>query len=314
MVDTNASTTANFHKRCIDAISRWEQGLIPYAEAMTLLADLRKEAIDSGMVEHHARAEQFMGYIQHYRGSINLSTQHYERARTLYKQAGNLERMAVVDVNQGENYRLRGDFKHALQLYRGALEIAEKLGHVKLQTICAINEGMTLIELNNYDTAQTVLQQALNLTADWTDDFDKQAEALCEIHHGLALIHLRNQSMQAAWEEAQKALHIAQQYQFPLHLGMAHRTAAEVITALLTAGITVDDNPDDHYKAAVSHLRKINAEAEIAKTMFAQATSLIERGRRTSAARLLRQVMEIFQQLGMMNDAAKAADAQLKVL
>jgi len=42
--------------------------------------------------------------------------------------------------------------------------------------------------------------------------------------------------------------------------------------------------PDYYFEAALEAFREINAEAEMARTMFAHARSLNVRGRRTTAA------------------------------
>ena len=56
------------------------------------------------------------------------------------------------------------------------------------------------------------------------------------------------------------------------------------------------------------------AEGELAKTMYEHGRSLMRRDKKMPAARKLQQAMVIFTRLGMVDDAAKAAEAQLMVL
>jgi hypothetical protein len=53
-------------------------------------------------------------------------------------------------------------------------------------------------------------------------------------------------------------------------------------------------------------------EGDVAKTMFARGKSLVRRGKKASAAKLFQQALVIFEKLGMRDDAAKAAEAQMQ--
>jgi hypothetical protein len=70
-------------------------------------------------------------------------------------------------------------------------------------------------------------------------------------------------------------------------------------------------DPDEYFRLAIDVFREMNMEAERARTVFAHARSLAHRGRKTMAVRMLQQVMVMFTDLGMVDDAAKAAQAQI---
>jgi len=256
-----------------------------------------------------------LGYVYHYRGNLNISIQHYESARRLYNRVNNFDRVATVDLNLGENYRFKGDFDQALRLFRAAYKMVAELGNLRIQTLATVAEGLTLLTVAQYTRAFHVLEQGLQLTHQWTGDDDKLTEILCEIYHGMAVIHLKDGDTQSAWHCALQALEIAYENEYPLHLGYANRTMGEVITQ---CGNVPDSDfasdPDEYFKAALNAFKSIHAEAEIARTMFAQGMSLAARGRRTTAGRLLQQAMIIFTRLDMVDDAARAAEAQLAVL
>jgi hypothetical protein len=64
----------------------------------------------------------------------------------------------------------------------------------------------------------------------------------------------------------------------------------------------------------LEQFKQVKAEAEVGKTLFAQGKSFAKRNRRNSAGRLFQQAIVIFTKLGMNDDAAKAAEEQLRVI
>lgn len=307
--------TPEFNQKCLDAIRRWERGELPFKETIALLNSYNQEAVAANHIANQGRAEHLLGYLQHYRGNLNTSIQHYERARALYKRANNLKRAAAIDLNQGENYRFKGDFNRAIRLYRAAYAAAEQLGMVDLQTMAAVNEGLTLVTIGQNTSARHAFEEGLRLAELWTENREQLPGLLCETYHGIAVACLRQGEIDAACDSAYLALQMAQETGHPLHLGFANRAIAEVITEL---GEQLDprfgSDPDEYFRTALEAFRDINAEAEMARTMYAHAQSLARRGRRTTAARKLQQVMIIFTRLDMVDDAARAAEAQLAVI
>ncbi|MDX1995605.1 MAG: tetratricopeptide repeat protein [bacterium] len=307
--------TPEFNRRCMEIINSWERGELPFKEAITHLTAYGQEAVHDNHIANQGRAEHLMGYLQHYRGNLNTSIHHYERARSLYMQAGNRPLVAITDLNQGENYRYKGDFTRARRLYRAAYEASRDLGDIRIQTIAAANEGLVLLTIGHSGSARQSLEEGLRLAEQWTDRLEQLPGILCEIYHGLASIDLAENRHEAAWGKALRALEAAHNSQQPMHLGFANRTMGEVISRLgrpLEAGFAED--PDEYFRASLEAFKEVNAEAETARTMFSQAQALARQGRRTAAARKLQQVMITFTQLGMVDDAARAAEAQLAVL
>jgi tetratricopeptide (TPR) repeat protein len=312
----NNEPSPEFNDHCMGLLKRWEDGDLPFKEAVAQLTMLSQRANAEGHLVNQGRAEQLLAYVQHYRGNLDASIYHNERARTLYAKAENLRRVGIIDLNQGENYRFKGDFARAVRLYQSAQHIAEQLEDQQSLTLAAVNEGLVLVTLGRNKDARKSLQRGLELAKSAPNETEVQQRTLnrlyCEIHHGMAVIHLRENEPEAAWEQAQKALALAEQTGDPILRGYAHRTIGEVLTALGEA-FTDGDDPDTYFRAAMESFRSLNAEAEMARTMYAQAISLAKRGRRTTAARKLQHVMIMFSRLGMVDDAARAAEAQLNV-
>lgn len=253
--------------------------------------------------------------IHHYRGSLNAAILHYERARALYNVVGNRRRIAICDLNLGEAYRYKGDFKRAGLLFEKAYETFKQVGDAEGQAAAIGNKGQMFFSMRLFKNACDDLQASCRIAEDLPLDSSNRSTILCEMHHSLAMVYLALDEVETAWVEARIAYRLAAEAQSPVELGYANRAIAEVLTTLGRAPEAhFSPDPDVYYQAASEAFHEINAEGEIARTMFAQARSLARRGRRLTAARKLQLAMGIFTRLGMVDDAAKAAEVQLEVL
>jgi tetratricopeptide (TPR) repeat protein len=315
-VSPDIEPTPEFDARCLSLIAGWRQGDIPTEEVTQQLKALMQEAATAGHAANQGRAEHLAGYIQHYLGNYTVSNMHYENARRLFQRVGNRRRMATMDLNMGENYRYRGTFKRAQHLYRSAYAVADELHDNRIKTMSIANEGLTLISTGEFASARKALEEGLALSAEHWDSNDEQKETLrTEIFYGLALVELALNNPAAAWKNAHDALEHANRSENLHSVGLAYRVLGDALTALgEPQPDAAYDNPDDYYRAAMDTFKEIDAEAEIARTVFQHALSLAKRGRRRNAAQLLRDAMDIFTKLGMTYDAAHAADEQLRVL
>lgn len=298
---------------CLDLYGRWEDGRLPFEEAVAALNTLREETLAGQRLADQGRVENMLGIFHHYRGNLNTSIMHYERARKLYERVGNRRRMAIIDLNQGENYRNKGEFVRARKLYQSAYQLAREAGDIETQGFAIANEGLVLTTLGDYPNARKALLEGYEFTKRYADP-NETAAMRCEIHHALATICLGEGHLEAAWIEACKALENAHITRQPLQIGLANRALGEVVTELGQAlHPNFSSNPDDYFRAAVAAFEEIQAESEMARTLLAHAKSLAKRRKTRSAAKLLQQAMIIFQRQGMTHEAARAAEAQLAV-
>ncbi len=314
-VQAESEPTPEFNAICRDILVRWQRNELPFADALQLMEAREREAVNAGHIANQARAHHLLGYLQHYRGNLDTSIQHYDRARLLFQRVNNLSRIATIDLNTGENYRLKGDFGRARRLYQSAYEIASQVENLPLQTMALLNEGLVLEAAGHLDRAKELLLQVYPLTERWTERREDLPGLRCELHNALASIYLRQGYLSDAWTEALRTLESATISQQPMYMGYALRALGEAVTRMehVPTG-QVSTDPDEHFRKAADYFKEMHMEAETARTLFAHARSLAHRGRRTMAARMLQQVMIMFTNLGMNDDAAKAAEVQRAVI
>lgn len=301
----------------LNILDAWENREITYESAREQLTALRKDAQQARHRANQARAEQFLAYMEHYRGNLNNSILHDERARALFSQLGNLRRIAICDLNIGEAYRYKGDFNRARTLFDRAYEALITLNDLHTSALAIGNRGQMLLSMGNLEAARADLLACGQLARQLEYDSPERTALLCELYHAMTELYLAQGQFDDAAAEAQKALKIAAQVGRPLERGYANRAMAEALSATPGPGSSGNgyiSDSDTYYQAAAEAFQEIQAEGEIARTMFAHAKSLARRGRQMTAARKLQHAMVIFMRLGMVDDAAKAAETQLDVL
>ncbi len=310
-----------FQRRITAVLSAWETNEHNFQDASIALNDLKQEAITTANLFHLAMVENTFGIFHGYRANYNQSIVHFEAARRYYQQAGAASQIARSDLNLGESYRLKGNYARARTYFHQAYERAKNHHMPAIQSIALTNEGQMWLTLESYDKARETLSRALELgESPWeTPEPERQtANRLgnnCEIHYAFVEVLLHQEHLMEAWQHAIKAFKIAQQLNRPIRVGFANRALGNVVTRMKTSpDEQFSTDPDDYYRAALAAFKEVKAEGEVGKTLYAQGKSLVRRGKRRTAAGMFQQAMVIFTRLGMTDDAARAAEAQLDVM
>lgn len=301
----------DFDALCIDLVKRWERGEIAHTDVLAKLKQLGLDAATEGQHANQGRAEHMSGYVQHFLGNYSISILHYEKARDLFQRVQNQRRVGIIELNQGENYRFRGDFRRARHLYHSAYETAKLHGDVRIQMAATLNEGLVLVQMKQFDAAHAALLQSYQLAKQMKPGDQNREEFLTELHYGLAQVELAQKNPVAAWEQANEALHWAQEADNILMIGLAHRILADSLSALPEPRPA---DPEAFFRTALKAFREIEAEAETARTLHHYARSLLAQSRRRPALQLYQEASTLFDKLGMTADAAIAAEEQLNLL
>lgn len=309
--------TPEFNEACLAILNSWRGGQLPFSEALARLLVMVQQASASGNRANQARAEQILANLQLTRGNLDASIQHAQHARLLATPYNDHNRLAVIDLVEGENWRYKGDFDTAIRLYRSAYDHANQLDDVGLkaylQSFAVVNIGLVLLTIDRTDEAQIEFEMGLSLAQQW-DKPDASLVTLCEIYHGMAMIHLKHNRLPQAWEEALKAYHLANQNDDPRISGLANRTMGNVLTVYTPPDNTYSHDPDEYFRASIEKFRLLDVEVEIMRTTFAQAVSLTKRGNIHSATRKLQQTIIAFKRLGMIDDLQQALNFRKTIL
>ncbi|MBA3875104.1 MAG: tetratricopeptide repeat protein, partial [Anaerolineae bacterium] len=182
--------TADFQAKCLDVAHQWEDGTLPYAEARLVLSVLAQEAFERGHLADQGRVEQVIGYMEVVLGNLNISIHHFERARGAYSQVQNSTRVAICDMNIGESYRNKGDFKRALALYGKAYDAFKAENDIENQAFALTNRGQVWLSMKRLDAAQTDLIDGLAMAEQIPVGAEDRTILLCEVNLALTRLYI----------------------------------------------------------------------------------------------------------------------------
>ncbi|MEL6307107.1 MAG: tetratricopeptide repeat protein [Chloroflexota bacterium] len=320
MTDATPQTDEQFTERYRAIMEAWQSGDMNIRQAEKDLLALLEEARASGNPMNDGNVALNLGILHGYNGQLNDSANYFDMARERFAKAGADREVVVCELNIGEGYRLQGNFTRAQMFFRRAYEGGKGLDATALVVVALTNEGQMWLSMGSDRKATSCLNEALELAQNPYPDEDSDRQRLArlgvltEIYHALTLISLRADDAEQAWEYAKKAYQHAQETEQPMHLGYGNRAIGDALTAIGTvpADDDFDGNPDLYYKVALDSFKKVKMEGDVAKTFVARGKSLIKRGKKTAAARLLQRALAIFTKLGMTDDAAKTAEVQME--
>lgn len=306
-------------------LTAWQDGSLSYADAVAKLNDVKARAVVDNRIEDQGYVELRRGVIEGYRGNYLPSIEHFERARDLFLQSGTRRQVLMCNINLGETYRLKGNFSRARQFFRMGYEAAVEQGDREMQVLAHTNEAQMLLSQGHSLQSEAMLRECYEMSQEpYTIRHEGQTEQgvrrtwldqRIDILQALTQIYLEHNKVDEAWRFAREAYATAAEIDAPLALGYASRSIAQTLTQVGDVGDTgLNPDPDFHFLQAMQHFKEINAEGEIARTLYLQGRSLARRSRNTMAARKLHQAVAMFSKLGMVDDAAKAAEEQLKLL
>lgn len=308
-----------FAERYRATMQDWQSGGISASDAESELFALYQEAEAEGNRLHQGAVELNMGIIEGYLSNFTESARRFENARQHLESAGAISQMLTCDLNIGEVYRLQGNFARAQIFFHRAYTEAKNIDHKRTMAVALTNEGQMWISMGSPNKAAEMLQEALSIASEpYSPDEDVLVErsrlgVLAEIYHALTQISLANGDTIKAWIYAKSSYENALLTQHPMRMGYGNRAIADAITALGDSPEPAfEHDPDVYYKQALDCFRAVHMEGDVAKTMFARGKSLVRRGKKAAAAKLFQQSLVIFQKLGMTDDAARAAEAQMQ--
>lgn len=314
--------TPAFNQLALDKVFLWERGERDKVDIVQELEKAAQEQYEKGKMGNAARAYHLIGYVYNMTGQGDLSLEAYRKSRRLFKQNNNQYWLALLDLNEGEHFRRRGEIWRARPLYQRAFANAQSIGHLYIQVMAILNEGLALLQADDLAGAQSSLQWALEHAQKLDEQPRRVSGLLSEIYYGLANVNVAHKNMPIAYEHAMLALEHAQKAESRHSLGLAAVIMGDVLTSLQNQA-TPDapaqeqadssNQPDTYYEMAIDAFNEINSESDLARAYFARGRSLIKRQEPQKANHDFRQAVAIFARLGLQEEAAAALEAQQRL-
>lgn len=313
---SDQNPSREFMERCIPVMKQWEAGTLSFEDTVAQFSVLRQEASDNQHYANQAQIEIMIGVMRGFRSELDIAIQQFRAARMLFEQAGNKERVLLCDTNIAEIEQQKGNLVRARQTYNAAYLEAKRLNSLRVQAICLASIGRIALIQNAVEQARPALEEAEQLVQE-APERARVLGLMCEIYRDLVSVYVLQNEPVLAWSAARNALQTAQENQDLVNLGRANRVIGELLTSIGAPADAQGDlptDPDASFQTAISYFREIKADLEIAQTLCSYGESLGKRGQGVNGARKVQQAARIFEQLGLMSEAAKASELQTKIL
>jgi tetratricopeptide (TPR) repeat protein len=245
-------------------------------------------------------------------GVVHLQYGHYTEADRYFEQGlalsletGDRRNAGAMWSNLGESARLRGDFATAVGFYQKALGIARQIGHRESETIYLSNLSGARVGLGEFEQAEAGLREAIKLSTGAKSGFLSEALSF------LAEACLGQEKTDDARDAAQRGLALARESENELDYAFAWRVLGrvnargrpELVTT--SASRSESTSPEACFAESLRLFKKINADAEQARTLRAWAEYERRRGHAASAEKMNIEARAIFERLNMAAEIAR---------
>lgn len=255
-----------------------------------------------------AACYKLQGVVYLQRGDSERADQCFEEGLRLCKEFGDRRNAAAMLSNLGESARLRGDFAAAVDLYEKALAITRQIGNRESEIVYISNLSGARLGLQQYAEAEAALRHIIPVATTRTSSM------LSEAFSFLAEACLGQGKVGEALVAARRAVDLGLESGNELDTAIGWRALGEAAAAQQLQTGAQDSQPKKSdispalcFSKSLMFCRKIDAEAEEARTL--RAWGLYERrcGRENSARDKLVQSRKTFEGLGMSREVQATA-------
>ncbi len=103
----------------------------------------------------------WQGRVYYYKDDYPLSVKYLDKAEKTLKTTDELDDLAFLYFAKGEICKIQGDYIHAMEMYKAAIDLTEKTGNLKLMSSYYNSMGMVLLNRNNPQKALDYFRETL---------------------------------------------------------------------------------------------------------------------------------------------------------
>ena len=150
-----------------------DKALMYLQEAFTI-ATSQKYAVGIG------KSLLWQGRVYYYKDDYPLSNKYLDKAKEVLETTEEVDALAFLYLAKAVNCRIRGDYIHALEMYKTAIQLSEKTGNVKMMSSCYGGIGGVLLNRKEPRKALGYFRETLHIKES-IDDQEGMSNALSGI-------------------------------------------------------------------------------------------------------------------------------------
>ena len=149
----NQSETANRMGQIKDQLGEHSRALDLFRESLTY-ALLSEDPVTI------ADAMNSIGVSHYHNDNLDSASQYFNLSSELFKETGELRRLAFAEFNRGSMFVANEDYEKAIEHYSASVEINEELADTVLAVSTSINLGIIYLNSGYYDSSIHYLSSA----------------------------------------------------------------------------------------------------------------------------------------------------------
>lgn len=139
-----------------------DKALMYLQEAFTIATSLN---FDTGV----GKCMLWQGRVYYYKDDYPISNNYLNKAVEVLKNTNEKNSLAFVYFAKGENFRILGDYIHAVEMYENAIRLAEEVGNKKYMSTFYSSIGVVLLDRHNPIKAMSYFRESLSIKNDIDD-------------------------------------------------------------------------------------------------------------------------------------------------
>jgi len=122
----------------------------------------------------------WQGRVYYYKDDYPLSNKYLDKAKEVLETTDELDALAFLYFAKATNCHIRGDYIHALELFKAAIQLTEETENLKLMSSCYCSIGVVLLDRKDLKKALCYFRETYNIKKS-IDDQAGMANALTRI-------------------------------------------------------------------------------------------------------------------------------------
>ena len=105
----------------------------------------------------------WQGRVYYYKDDYSLSNNYLDKAKEVLETTDDLDALAFTYYAKAINCRIRGDYIHALEMFKAAIQLTEKTENLKLMSSCYSGIGVVLLDRKETRKALVYFRETLQI-------------------------------------------------------------------------------------------------------------------------------------------------------
>ncbi len=172
-------------------------------KALIFLQEAHTLSVENNYNEGIAKSLLWQGRVYYYKDDYSLSDKYLDKAKSILESINDRENLTFYYFAKGVNFNIRGDYIHALEMFKNAFALAKETGDKKWLSTCYADIGNVLLNRHEPRKALKYLSEALEIKKQINDSL-----GMASNYTGIGMAYDQLGELDSAYSYVNKGLKI----------------------------------------------------------------------------------------------------------